>query len=98
MAVGWFRLPRSGLLYHGSIPDGVEPIEAPSIEAGQEHVDAIESDTPVSSDDTGVDLTTQTQELRPLPPGAVIRGDEVYDDNADFLGHVTEFAAQDPEA
>lgn len=29
MATGWYRLPGSGVLYHGPLPEGVEALEGP---------------------------------------------------------------------
>ena len=42
-AVGWYRLPRSGQLYHGTIPLGVETVDAPGLEPD------VESEGPAKS-------------------------------------------------
>lgn len=67
--VGWYVLPNSGgVLYHGTLPDGVEEVDAPS-EAGEQFVDAGESGTTVGTDVTGVELTAESFEISSAPSG-----------------------------
>lgn len=104
--VGWYRLARSEAAFFGTIPEGAEVLDGPPLtmsgsfasETGQELVDVGEGGDTVTADDAGVDLTTEAEQLPPLPAGATIRGDDVFDDDGDFLGHVDEFAPQEPEA
>ena len=91
--VGWYRLPRSGVPYHGPIPDGAREIPVDVVRmlartptVGQEPVDAGESDGPVGPEVAGVDLPTD-----PGQPATGPIGTPADDDlDVDPVGHEDE--------
>lgn len=64
--VGWFRLPKSGRLFHGVIADGVAEIP-------EEDIDALESGVPVGSEVASAELVTDPDQIDAV-------GDESDDD------------------
>jgi hypothetical protein len=70
--VGWYRLPRSGRLFHGTVPPGaVEVAESDAVaELGQQHVDPSEGGVTVGADVFVDQQGPQPLELADTPPSA----------------------------
>ena len=54
--VGWFRLPKSGAVFHGLIPDG-------AVVLTDEEIDALEGGSAVGSEVAGADLVADADEI-----------------------------------